>query len=194
MAIQFEAVLYVPQTDDQDADWTFLRLPQDASDLLPSRGMVSVDGTFNHVPFSATLEPDGIGGHWLRVKSDLRTKANANVGESIQLSIEPVKVEPEPEVPLAIRQAIDSASPKARETWDSITALARRDWIFWIVSAKKVETREKRLEVALSKLSAGSRRPCCFDRSGIVSKSLSCPVPALHPPPPSSRKRKEGES
>ena len=39
------------------------------------------------------------------------------------------------------------------------------------------ETRVKRIEVAISKLSAGSRRPCCFDRSGMYDKSLSCPIP-----------------
>ena len=72
--------------------------------------------------------------------------------------------------------ALAAATPKARETWSAITAIARRDWIFWIVSGKKAETRVKRIEVALSKLSAGNRRPCCFDRSGMYDKSLSCPI------------------
>ena len=63
-----------------------------------------------------------------------------------------------------------------RETWAAITPVARRDWIFWIVSGKKAETRLKRIDVAMSKLSAGNRRPCCFDRSGMYDKSLSCPI------------------
>jgi uncharacterized protein YdeI (YjbR/CyaY-like superfamily) len=84
--------------------------------------------------------------------------------------------EPEPEVPTDFQQALEAAPTKAIETWHKTTPLARRDWIFWIVSGKKAETRLKRIEVAISKLSAGSKRPCCFDRSGMYSKSLSCPV------------------
>jgi hypothetical protein len=47
--------------------WTFLTLPMEASVKLPSRGMASVEGTFNGLAFRATLQPDGHGGHWLKV-------------------------------------------------------------------------------------------------------------------------------
>ena len=57
-----------------------------------------------------------------------------------------------------------------------ITAVARRDWIQWIESAKREETRLKRIETACDMLANGKRRPCCFDRAGMYSKSLSCPV------------------
>lgn len=178
--IRFQATLRRPKVDPKvdigSAAWTFLRLPQEASDSLPARAMVSVEGTFNGTSFGATLEPDGSGGHWLRVKHELQVKAKAKVGDVATLEIAPALVEPEPEVPAIIQAALDAATPKARETWSSITAMARRDWIFWIVSAKKAETRTRRIEVALSKLSAGNRRPCCFDRSGMFDKSLSCPL------------------
>ncbi len=177
-AIRFQAKLHRPAVADNPSAWTFLALPQDASDQLPTRSMSSVEGTFNGFTFQATLEPDGQGGHWLRVPASLRESAGVVVGDLISLEIAPVAVEPEPEVPADLQDALDSASPKARETWAAITPLARRDWIFWIVSGKKAETRVKRIAVALSKLSAGSRRPCCFDRSGMYDKSLSCPVAA----------------
>ena len=35
--------------------------------------------------------------------------------------------------------------PEALATWDDITALARNEWICWIESAKKPETRRKRI-------------------------------------------------
>lgn len=174
--IQFRATLHRPKTGSPPAEWTFLRLPPDASAKLPSRSMVSVEGTFQGVPFAATLEPDGEGGHWLRVGPEIRCSAGVSVGDVVELAIAPAAVEPEPELPDDFRAALEGADSKARETWAATTALARRDWIFWIVSGKKAETRVKRIAVALSKLSHGNRRPCCFDRSGIASKSLSCPV------------------
>lgn len=175
-AITFEATVNRPGGKDKGAEWTFLCLPKDASDQLPARGMVSVEGTFNGRAFAATLEPDGEGGHWLRIKPALQAALNVKVGETATLEIAPAAVEPEPEVPDDFQAALDAAPPKATETWKAITALARRDWIFWIVSGKKAETRIKRIDVAIDKLSKGNKRPCCFDRSGMYDKSLSCPL------------------
>ncbi|MBI5706945.1 MAG: DUF1905 domain-containing protein [Armatimonadetes bacterium] len=174
--IQFQATLRNPGGADKGAPWAFLKLPQEASDPLPARGMVSVEGTANGRPFAATLEPDGLGGHWLRVKPKLQEALGAKVGDTLTFEIAPAKIEPEPEVPDDFQAALDEAIPKARETWQAITALARRDWIHWIVSGKKAETRVKRIAVAMDKMSKGNRRPCCFDRSGMFDKSLSCPV------------------
>lgn len=151
-------------------------VPTDSSAKLPSRGMVSVEGTFNGYPFCATLEPDGKGGHWLKVERKLREDAGAQSGDPVSLEFSPVIIEPEPEVPDDLRHAVADAPSKALETWSDITPVARRDWIHWITSGKRVETRAKRISVAISKLSSGDRRPCCFDRSGMFSKSLSCPV------------------
>lgn len=176
--IKFEAVLHRPKGEEDSAGWLFLRLPQAASDPLPARGMVSVEGAFDGVPFAVTLEPDGEGGHWMKVRPELIEKAGLKAGDSVSLEISPAKVEPEPEVPADLQAALDSAIPKAIETWKSLTALARRDWIHWIVSGKKAETRVKRIGVAIDKMSKGSRRPCCFDRSGMYDKSLSCPLAA----------------
>lgn len=53
-------------------------------------------------------------------------------------------------------------SPKAQAVWDDITPLARNEWICWIESGKKEETRKIRLEKGRSKLSGGMRRPCCW--------------------------------
>ena len=52
--------------------------------------------------------------------------------------------------------------PEALATWDDITALARNEWICWIESAKKPETRRKRIGWGCENLTEGKRRPCCW--------------------------------
>ena len=52
--------------------------------------------------------------------------------------------------------------PEALATWTDITPLARNEWICWIQSAKKDETRRKRLNWGASSLRDGKRRPCCW--------------------------------
>ena len=174
--IRFTATLFRPVAAVKAGDWTFLTLPKQASAKLPSRGMMSVEGTFNGVAFRATLDPDGQGGHWLKVDRKLREAAGAEAGSVISLEIAPLAKEPEPRVPADLRKALAGAHPKARVVWSDITPVARRDWIQWIESAKRQETRLKRIENGCDMLAKGKRRPCCFDRSGMYSKSLSCPV------------------
>jgi len=176
--IRFSATLLRPKGDAtaKAVAWTFLKLPKEASGKLPSRGMVSVAGACNGVAFRATLEPDGQGGHWLKVERKLREAVGAVAGEVVTLEIAPLAEEPEPTVPADLRKALAEADPKVRAVWADITAVARRDWIQWIESAKHAETRVKRIEKGCDMLAHGKRRPCCFDRSGMYSKSVSCPV------------------
>jgi hypothetical protein len=177
--IRFSATLLRPKANANSgraASWIFLNLPKEASAKLPARGMVSVEGTLNGSPFQATLEPDGQGGHWLKVDRKLREAAGAQAGDVVSLRIAPMTEEPEPKVPADLRKALAGAPAKAREVWSDITPAARRDFIHWITSGKRAETRVKRIETACDMLAKGKRRPCCFDRSGMYDKSLSCPV------------------
>lgn len=166
--IRFKSTLRRP-AQPKDAAWTFLVLPAAASAKLSTRGMVTVEGTLADQPFVATLEPDGNGSHWLKVDKALREQAGVAAGDTVALKIAQVAKEPEPKLPADLEQAL-SADAAALATWADITAVARRDWIHWITSGKKAETRVKRIGVAIDKLACGNRRACCFDRSGKYSK------------------------
>lgn len=65
-------------------------------------------------------------------------------------------------LPQDIGAALKAATPAALAAWDDITPLARNEWICWVTSAKKEETRAKRLNQMLENLSDGKRRPCCW--------------------------------
>jgi hypothetical protein len=174
--IRFSTTLFRPAGLAKAVSWTFLTLPIEASARLPARGLVSVEGTINGSAFRATLQPDGQGGHWLKVDRKMREAAGVEAGDVLTLEIAPVAEEPEPSVPADLRKALAAAHPKARAVWSDITPMARRDFIHWIVSAKQAETRARRIRNACDMLAKGKRRPCCFDRSGMYDKSLSCPV------------------
>jgi hypothetical protein len=184
MTIRFTATLHRPA--GTAATWLFLTLPKQASSKLPSRSMVSVTGTFNGVTFQGTFQPDGEGGHWLKFDRAIRSvlaRQGAEIpvaGDTVTLEVTPLppELEPEPTVPADLKRALADAPANARHVWAEITAIARRDWIAWITSAKKSETRTKRIATACDMLAKGKRRPCCFDRSGMYDKSLNCPVAA----------------
>ncbi len=175
-ALRFSAALLRPKQIQAEESWIFLRIPEKAGRTLPSRGQVSVEGSINGVQFAATLQPDGRGGHWLKIENALCASARLTAGDTVRLEISPSAEEPEPTVPADFRTALAEAAPKARAAWAGITPAARRDFIHWITSPKRPETRVKRIGTACDMLAKGKRRPCCFDRSGMYDKSLSCPV------------------
>ncbi|HEY7001508.1 MAG TPA: YdeI/OmpD-associated family protein [Candidatus Udaeobacter sp.] len=172
--IRFSAKLLQPAGHPKASSWTFLTLPKNVSAKLPSRGMTTVEGTINGFPFRATLQPDGQKSHWLKVDQKMREAAGADAGDVVTLEIAPAGEELESKVPADLRKAL-AAAPKALALWSDITPIARRDWIQWIVSAKRPETRARRIQNACRMLAGGKRRVCCFDRSGFYSKGLSSP-------------------
>ncbi|MCC6950067.1 MAG: DUF1905 domain-containing protein [Phycisphaerales bacterium] len=176
-AITCVAVLRVPRAEaGKRPTWAFLVLPAEASAGLPSRGQVSASGTVNGAKFRATLEPDGRGGHWMKVSRVLRLRAGAEPGDSVRVELTPASDEPEPRVPADFRRALAAAGARVQAAWRGITPAARRDFVHWVTSPKRADTRATRIEVACDMLANGKRRPCCFDRSGMYSGSISCPL------------------
>lgn len=150
--------------------WTILLLPADASAQLPSRGTTLVAGTLNGVSFKTLLEPDGKYGpglkpsHWFSPDIKLLKEAGVKVGDTINVYIEPTKEWINPEVPSDMKKALVK-NKKILELWNDITPMARWDWVRWVRAVKTVETREKHIDIMISKLSKGMRRSCCFNRS-----------------------------
>jgi uncharacterized protein YdeI (YjbR/CyaY-like superfamily) len=65
------------------------------------------------------------------------------------------------EVPSDLEKAL-LADPTALELWNSLTPLARNEWICWATIVKTAETRAEHIERICSQLKEGDRRPCCW--------------------------------
>ena len=59
-------------------------------------------------------------------------------------------------------QDVLQSDQAALAKWEDITPLARNEWICWIESVKKAETRRQHVERTCSQLKQGKRRPCCW--------------------------------
>lgn len=157
-AIQFTAPVQLI------GDRAIVRLPAEASALLPSRGQVAATGTIDHQPFATVIEPDGRRGHWIDV--------GQGRSDAVAVELEPTKTWPEPQLPADFGAALEQA-PQSRQTWTDITPMARWEWVRWIGATRSQQTRERRIEVGLDKLRKGKRRPCCFDLSSCTDPQLS---------------------
>ena len=166
-AIRFDATLSTIDTS------TVLLLPETASKDLPSRGQVAVHGTINGVEFQAVLEPDGNSGHWMRVDDTLQHAAGISAGDTAALDLEVTTDWPEPSVPQDLATALVGAPPEIQNLWNQITPMARWEWVRWVNATNNPDTRSRRVEVSISKMNSGKRRPCCFDLSACTDPDLS---------------------
>ena len=166
-AIRFDATLSAIGTS------TVLRLPEAVSKNLPSRGQVAIHGTINGATFDTVLEPDGNSGHWMRVDDALRHAAGIGAGDTATLGIEVTRDWPEPSVPPDLATALAAAPQKIQSLWNQITPMARWEWVRWVNATKNPDTRRRRVEVSISKMQGGKRRPCCFNLSACTDPDLS---------------------
>ena len=65
------------------------------------------------------------------------------------------------EMPADLRKALLS-DESVLEKWESLTPLARNEWICWTINVKQDETRKKHVERVVAELLEGKRRPCCW--------------------------------
>jgi len=150
-----------------------LRLPEMASKSLPSRGQIAVHGSINGVEFETVLEPDGNFGHWMRVEDTLQHAAGISAGDTATLDIQMTKDWPEPSVPEDLSAALAAAPHKIQKLWNEITPMARWEWVRWVNATKNPDTRRRRVDVSISKMKGGKRRPCCFNLSSCTDPELA---------------------
>lgn len=149
-------------------DRTILRLTDEASARLPSRGQVAVTATIGGQSFETVVEPDGLRGHWLSIDG---APALAD-GDTVNLGLRLTDGWPEPDLPEDFDAALAHATDLA-DVWQDITPMARWEWVRWVNATRNSQTRERRIEVSVAKLRSGKRRPCCFDLASCTDPELS---------------------
>ena len=79
------------------------------------------------------------------------------------------------ELPADLGEALVS-DPAALAAWEDITPLARNEWICWVISVKKPETRREHVNRVGPELKEGMRRPCCW--MGCTHRTDKAPSPS----------------
>ena len=166
-SIHFEAELFELKYQ------TILRLPEDESAKLPSRGQVAIHGTINGHELWTVLEPDGCRGHWIRIDAGLENTIGIGAGDSATLELEVTQDWPEPDVPNDFAAALSTAPQNVRDKWKDITPMARWEWIRWINETRNLDTRALWIQKTISKLEGKHRRPCCFNLAACTDPELS---------------------
>jgi hypothetical protein len=155
MPIQFRAKLWAAM---EGKGWTFITMPKAASEKLPKRGRIAIEGTINGFAFKTSAFPDGGGSHQFMINGTMREGAKAAVGDTANFVIQPASDTVDFEIPDDLSAALKK-SATAFAQWEKITPKAKAEWAAWITSSKKEETRTARVGKTIERLTKGDKRP-----------------------------------
>ena len=136
--------------------WTCIAIPFNVHEAFGTRARVPVKGTVNGFPFRSSVFPTGGGAHFMMVNKEMQRGAGVQSGDLVSVSIE------KDAAPRTVDVPQDLASPlsehlEARERFQKIPYSHRKEYVDWITSAKRSETRARRIEKALDMLAEGLR-------------------------------------
>jgi hypothetical protein len=119
---------------------------------LGARGRIAIRATFNGVPYRGSIMRMG-GVTMLGVTTGIMEQAGVDVGDTLEIVVENDDAPREVAVPAELAAAFERDSA-LRKAWDALSFTARREHAASIESAKKPETRARRVDKALDSLSS----------------------------------------
>jgi hypothetical protein len=153
MAYEFEALLVKP---DAAGAWTYLTVPFDAEQHFGSKSRIMVMGTINGIDYKGTLMPHGNGEHYMVVNKTLQEAAKVAAGSVASVTMERDTEKRMVIVPEDLVQEL-TANPEAEAVFNKFSYSCQKEYVDWIISAKKAETRQSRIQKSIEKITAGEK-------------------------------------
>jgi bacteriocin resistance YdeI/OmpD-like protein/uncharacterized protein DUF1905 len=97
------------------------------------------------------------GENLIGLSKEVRGHAGVEAGDDVDVSVELDRAPREVEVPPPLAAALE-ADPEAKEAFDRMAFTHRKEYARWIAEAKRDETRQRRVEQALTMIRAGQTR------------------------------------
>ena len=129
----------------------FFTLPKKESTKFGVRGRVPVVGTINGFPFRSSIFPVGDGTHYMAVNRAVRDGAGVAAGDRVKVSMEADTAPRTVAIPPDLARAL-SKSKQARALFDKQSYTHRKEHVQWIEAAKRPETRARRIEQVVARL------------------------------------------
>jgi hypothetical protein len=140
---------YKLEAEDDRGSMAPVRPPFDVKEVF-GKLRVPVCGTINGHPYRTTIAHMG-GESFIGISKALRDAAGLHIGDTVEVTIQLDTAERTVEVPDDLAVLL-KGNPKAKERFDSSSYTHRKEFVQWIESAKRPETRESRLKRTIEML------------------------------------------
>jgi Bacteriocin-protection, YdeI or OmpD-Associated/Domain of unknown function (DUF1905) len=135
---------------------TGIQVPDDVVEALSAGKRPAVTVTIGAHTYRTTVAPMA-GKFFVPLSAENRNAAGVKAGDEVDVDID-LDTEPRVmEAPDDLAQAL-SLDQRAQQFFDTLSYSHRRAYVDWITSAKKSETRERRVGQAVEMLAEGKKR------------------------------------
>jgi hypothetical protein len=107
------------------------------------------------VTYRSTIATYG-GKAYLPVREEIRKKARLVVGDEVDITVSLDEEERKVELPKDMKSAL-AKSAKAKAAWSAMSYTHHKEHVDWVTSAKKDDTRARRIAQWIEKLAKGKR-------------------------------------
>lgn len=146
MSYKFEAV--IKKVPDKDA--TFIEIPFDVEKELGAK-RVKVKVKFDNIDYRGSIVRMGQECYMIGITKAIRNQIGKGTGDSIFVEVEKDEEVREIELPSDFKNELEQ-NEEALKFYNNLSYSAKRKYYQWITSAKKEETRQKRITEAVLKL------------------------------------------
>ncbi len=147
---------FVAELVQGDRGGVGIYIPFNVQEVFGTRAQVKVRGTIDELPFRSSIAPMGGGKHAMVVKKEIRDAIGKTVGDRVKMVMAKDNEKRIVTVPEDFRIALEQ-NPIAKTVFDKFAFTHRREYVEWIESAKKPETRFNRIQKAVAKIAAGTK-------------------------------------
>jgi uncharacterized protein YdeI (YjbR/CyaY-like superfamily) len=133
-----------------------MQVPAVVTAAFGKKGRIPVCGTINRFAYRSSIFPNGKGGHHMMVNKAMREGAKAEQGERVRVTMAVDDAPREVAVPTDLARAMKGRAA-VRRFFDGLAPSCKKEYVVWIESAKREETRKGRVEKAVAMLAAGRR-------------------------------------
>jgi hypothetical protein len=147
---EFKAI--IKQHENKNA--AYVEPPFDINQVFGSK-RVKVKATFDGVEYRGSIVNMG-GCYMLGITQEIRNRIGKGFGDEIFVTVEKDEEERSVEVPEDFATAINN-NKTAVTTFQSLAYTAQKEYVTWITSAKRQETRLDRIIKAVALLSEGKK-------------------------------------
>lgn len=139
-------------------DTAFVSMPFSVQEVYGTNGQVKVKALFDGHPYRGILSNMGTGCHAILLRKDVRAAIGKKVGDKVKVVIEQDLEKRVVNVPAEMKKLLKQHA-QARKFFDALSYTNQKEYAVWIDSAKRTETRLKRLAMIIPKLLEGKKNP-----------------------------------
>lgn len=132
-------------------------VPERVSRAFGKRGYVPVEGELQGHKIRATLVPIGGGRHRLYINGDMRKRAGVDTGYAVRIAVSLDRASREIPVPRDVKNALHKTSG-AMDAFEALTPSHRKEFLVWVLDAKKEATRKRRVHRGIKHILAHRKR------------------------------------